>query len=120
MENDVVGIQALGPALDDEGWIAVGKTTHAACNEARANVLLVLQVVIAVEQEALVSDVRELEDSLRVLVLRDRAIDGRRRVEDADGAGLILFDNEGTLQRSIEQEKELTFFDVQPRKPSGT
>jgi len=40
---------------------------------------------------------------------------GRRRVEDADGATLILFDNEWALQRSIEQEKELTFHDVQPR-----
>ncbi len=51
----------------------------------------------------------------------DAAIDkvagayGRRRVEDADGAALILFDNEWTLQRSVEQEKELTFHDVQPR-----
>jgi peptide chain release factor 3 len=51
----------------------------------------------------------------------DAAIDkvanayGRRRVEDADGATLILFDNEWTLQRSVEQEKELTFHDVQPR-----
>jgi hypothetical protein len=40
---------------------------------------------------------------------------GRRLVEDADGAPLILFDNEWALQRSIEQEKELTFHDVQPR-----
>ena len=40
---------------------------------------------------------------------------GRRRVEDADGKTLILFDNEWTLQRSVEQEKELTFHDVQPR-----
>ena len=51
----------------------------------------------------------------------DKAIDkvanayGRRRVEDADGASLILFDNEWTLKRSIEQEEELTFHDVQPR-----
>ena len=41
---------------------------------------------------------------------------GRRRVEDADGAPLILFDNEWTLQRSVDQEKELTFHDVQPRR----
>jgi peptide chain release factor 3 len=41
---------------------------------------------------------------------------GRRGVEDADGAPLILFDNEWTLQRSIEQEKDLAFHDVQPRK----
>ena len=40
---------------------------------------------------------------------------GRRRVEDADGKTLILFDNEWALQRSIEQEKALTFHDVQPR-----
>ena len=45
---------------------------------------------------------------------------GRRRVEDADGATLILFDNEWTLQRSIEQEKELTFHDVQPRPAALT
>jgi hypothetical protein len=43
---------------------------------------------------------------------------GRRRVQDADGAPLILFDNEWTLQRSIEQEKALTFLDVQPRRPA--
>jgi len=41
---------------------------------------------------------------------------GRRQVEDADGATLILFDNEWTLQRSVEQEKALTFHDVQPRR----
>ena len=55
----------------------------------------------------------------------DAAIDkvanayGRRRVEDADGAALILFDNEWTLQRSIEQEKELAFHDVQPRRSAA-
>jgi len=41
---------------------------------------------------------------------------GRRQVEDADGAPLILFDNEWTLQRSEQQEEDLTFHDVQPRK----
>lgn len=41
---------------------------------------------------------------------------GRRLVEDADGAPLILFDNEWTLQRSMEQEKDLKFHDVQPRR----
>lgn len=41
---------------------------------------------------------------------------GRRQVEDADGQPLILFDNEWTLQRSMEQEKELVFHDVQPRR----
>ncbi len=40
---------------------------------------------------------------------------GRRRVEDADGAPLILFDNEWTLKRSEDQEKDLVFHDVQPR-----
>jgi len=45
---------------------------------------------------------------------------GRRRVEDADGATLILFDNEWALQRSIEQEKELTFHDVQPRSATSS
>ena len=39
---------------------------------------------------------------------------GRRRVMDADGAELILFDNEWTLRRSMEQEKDLSFHDVQP------
>lgn len=41
---------------------------------------------------------------------------GRRQVEDADGRPLILFDNEWTLKRSEEEEKSLTFYDVQPRK----
>ncbi|MEM7414046.1 MAG: peptide chain release factor 3 [Gemmatimonadota bacterium] len=40
---------------------------------------------------------------------------GRRQVEDADGRPLILFDNEWTLKRSQEEEKALTFHDVQPR-----
>lgn len=40
---------------------------------------------------------------------------GRRQVEDADGRPLILFDNEWTLRRSEEEEKTLTFHDVQPR-----
>lgn len=44
---------------------------------------------------------------------------GRREVEDADGAQLILFDNEWTLQRSVEQEKDLTFYDVQPRRTNS-
>jgi len=44
---------------------------------------------------------------------------GRRLVEDADGAPLILFDNEWTLQRSVEQEKDLAFHDVQPRKATA-
>lgn len=41
---------------------------------------------------------------------------GRRQVEDSDGAPLILFDNEWTLQRSVAEEKDLTFHDVQPRR----
>lgn len=44
---------------------------------------------------------------------------GRRLVEDADGAPLILFDNEWALRRSEEQEKELTFHDVQPRQAAS-
>ena len=39
-------------------------------------------------------------------------------MEDADGAALILFDNEWTLKRSVEQETEITFHDVQPRVPA--
>ena len=45
---------------------------------------------------------------------------GRRQVEDADGVPLILFDNEWTLQRSVEQEKDLSFYDVQPRKSDSS
>ena len=44
---------------------------------------------------------------------------GRRQVEDTDGAPLILFDNEWTLQRSVELEDSLTFHDVQPRGASA-
>ena len=45
---------------------------------------------------------------------------GRRRVMDTDGAELILFDNEWTLQRSMEQEKDLIFHDVQPNTSADT
>ena len=45
---------------------------------------------------------------------------GRRQVEDSDGAPLILFDNEWTLQRSVAEEKDLTFYDVQPRKSASS
>ncbi|MCH7991141.1 MAG: peptide chain release factor 3 [Gemmatimonadetes bacterium] len=45
---------------------------------------------------------------------------GRRQVEDSDGAPLILFDNEWTLQRSVEEEKDLTFYDVQPGKHTSS
>ncbi|MDZ7778543.1 MAG: peptide chain release factor 3 [Gemmatimonadota bacterium] len=41
---------------------------------------------------------------------------GRRQVEDADGNPLILFDTEWALKRTIEQEKDLVFHDVQPRQ----
>ncbi len=44
---------------------------------------------------------------------------GRRQVQDAEGAPLILFDNEWTLQRSVQQEKDLTFHDVQPGKTTS-
>lgn len=39
---------------------------------------------------------------------------GRRRVEDADGHAMILFDSEWALQRSRDQDRTLTFHDVQP------
>ncbi len=40
---------------------------------------------------------------------------GRRQVEDADGHPMILFDNEWALRRSMEEDKSLTYHDVQPR-----
>jgi len=40
---------------------------------------------------------------------------GRREVEDADGNPLILFDTEWALKRTVDQEKDLVFHDVQPR-----
>ncbi|MEQ9401679.1 MAG: peptide chain release factor 3 [Longimicrobiales bacterium] len=58
----------------------------------------------------------------RWVVGPDKAIEkaassyGRRRVEDADGHPMILFDNEWALRRSMEQDKELTYHDVQPRR----
>jgi peptide chain release factor 3 len=44
------------------------------------------------------------------------ALYGRREVEDADGNPLILFDTEWALKRTVEQEKDLVFHDVQPRR----
>jgi len=41
---------------------------------------------------------------------------GRRQVEDADGTPLILFDTEWALKRTVEQEKDLVFHDVQPKR----
>ena len=41
---------------------------------------------------------------------------GRRLVEDADDNPLILFDTEWALKRTVEQEKDLVFHDVQPRR----
>jgi peptide chain release factor 3 len=41
---------------------------------------------------------------------------GRREVEDADGNPLILFDTEWALKRTVDQEKDLVFHDVQPRR----
>ncbi len=43
---------------------------------------------------------------------------GRRLVDDADDNPLILFDTEWALKRTVEQEKDLTFHDVQPRRSS--
>ena len=39
---------------------------------------------------------------------------GRRRVEDAEGRPLLLFETEWALERTAEQVKSLTFHDVQP------
>jgi hypothetical protein len=41
---------------------------------------------------------------------------GRRRVEDAEGRPMLLFESEWLLQRTAGEEKNLTFHDVQPRK----
>jgi len=41
---------------------------------------------------------------------------GRKLVEDVDGMPMILFDNEWALQRTAQDEKDLVFHDVQPRK----
>jgi len=39
---------------------------------------------------------------------------GRRAVTDADGLPMILFDTQWALDRTVEEQKELTFHDVQP------
>ena len=39
---------------------------------------------------------------------------GRRRVEDADGLPMILFDTEWVLERTVAEEKRLRFHDLQP------
>jgi len=39
---------------------------------------------------------------------------GRRQVHDADGMPMILFDTQWVLARTVEEEKKLTFHDVQP------
>jgi peptide chain release factor 3 len=44
---------------------------------------------------------------------------GRRRVEDTDGLPMILFDSEWALQRSIQEDKALTYHDEQPREAVG-
>jgi len=41
---------------------------------------------------------------------------GRRRVEDADGLPMILFDSEWVLEKTIREEKDLTFHEIQPAK----
>ena len=40
---------------------------------------------------------------------------GRKRVVDADGLPMILFETDWVLSRTVEEEKGLRFFDVQPR-----
>lgn len=40
---------------------------------------------------------------------------GKRRVADADGLPMILFDTQWVLARTVEEEKRLAFHDVQPR-----
>ena len=42
---------------------------------------------------------------------------GVRRVQDADGLPMILFENEWVLERTVTREKRLVFEDVQPRAP---
>jgi hypothetical protein len=39
---------------------------------------------------------------------------GRKNVVDADGLPMILFETEWTLSRTVAEEKELQFHDVQP------
>ena len=41
---------------------------------------------------------------------------GRRSVADADGHPMILFDSEWSLKTTVDDEKDLTFHDVQPRR----
>jgi len=41
---------------------------------------------------------------------------GRKRVEDAEGMPMLLFESEWLLQRTAGEEKALTFHDVQPRR----
>ncbi len=43
---------------------------------------------------------------------------GRRLVEDTDGLPMILFDSEWALQRSMGEDRDLTYFDEQPRDPA--
>jgi peptide subunit release factor RF-3 len=40
---------------------------------------------------------------------------GRKRVVDADGLPMILFETDWVLSRTVEEEKGLRFYDVQPR-----
>jgi peptide chain release factor 3 len=41
---------------------------------------------------------------------------GRKRVEDAEGLPMLLFESEWLLQRTAGEEKALVFHDVQPRR----
>jgi peptide chain release factor 3 len=40
---------------------------------------------------------------------------GRKRVEDAEGMPMILFESDWLLERTVREEKALAFHDVQPR-----
>jgi peptide chain release factor 3 len=44
---------------------------------------------------------------------------GRRRVEDADGLPMILFDSEWVLEKTVREEKVITFHEIQPARTGG-
>jgi peptide chain release factor 3 len=39
---------------------------------------------------------------------------GRRRVEDADGLPMVLFDSTWVLEKTMREEKDLVFHEIQP------
>jgi peptide chain release factor 3 len=45
---------------------------------------------------------------------------GRKRVADAEGMPMLLFESEWLLERTTREEKALTFHDVQPRSGAGS